>query len=139
LHYDVHPFLQDLELNDFFGVLSLTCTGLWDGNTDGSPDGALQCNGIITVNTEDDKRAKQDFSSIAFTAQGPLDFTRSHPPSATIGLARGLVITGSNGAWGESDKIKDITPKTVTRGTVTPTTYEIEIEYKTRGFNPVPL
>jgi hypothetical protein len=142
LHYDLHPSLQPpLEDGDFFGVLSLTCTGLWDGNTDGSPDGALQCNGIITVNTEDDKRAKQDFSSIAFTAQGPLDFTRSHPPSATIGLARGLVITGSNGAWGKSDKIKDITftPNTVTPGTVTPTTYEIEIEYKTRGFNPVPF
>lgn len=136
MHSHLHPFLQDVVEDDFFGVFSLTCTGLWDGRVRGSPDGALQCSGIITVNTEENERAKQDFSSIAFTAQGPLDITDLSPLDATIGPATGLVITGSNGAWGKSDNIKDITFTPVSGATAFGV-YEIEIEYKTRGFNPV--
>lgn len=85
------------------------------------------------------RKRKQDFSSIAFTGQGPLDVTDLSPLEATIGPATGLVITGSNGAWGKSDNIKDITFTPVADTSFPGGVYEIEIEYKSRGFNPVPF
>ena len=94
------------------------------------------------MNTENDKRAKQEFSSVAFTALSPVDISISPPPGSfpivDIGQATGLVITGSNGAWGKSDNIKDITFSNLT-GDITFGTFEVEIEYKTRGFNPIPV
>ena len=73
--------------------------------------GDLLCNGIITVNTEGNKRAKQDFSSVAFTGLSPIDISGGTRRlySVDVGDFTGLVVTGSNGAWGKSDNIKDIT------------------------------
>lgn len=134
------PLSQVPEDDDFFGIVSLSCAGLWDLNAaDTPPDGDLQCNGIITVNTEDVKQAKQDFSSIAFTALTPLDindFPNRRLQAADIGQATGLVITGTNGAWGKSDNIRGIT-FTPLDGSILGGVFEVEIEYKTRGFNPV--
>ena len=92
------------------------------------------------MNTENDKRAKQDFSSVAFTALVPVDISipTSGVPQGDIGQATGLVITGSNGAWGKSENIKDITFSNLA-GNILDGTFEVEIEYKTRGFNPVPV
>ncbi len=123
-----------IDEDDFFGIVSLNCGGIWDGIEAGSPDGDLQCDGIFTVNTEDVKRAKQDFSSIAFTGLAPLDVT---PLGADLGQATGLVITGTNGAWGKSDNIRGITFTALTGSVVPGGVFEVEIEYKTRGFNPV--
>jgi hypothetical protein len=54
-----------------------------------------------------------------------------------LGQATGLVITGSNGAWGKSDNIKDITFSKLDGNIIAGGIFEVEIEYKTRGFNPV--
>jgi hypothetical protein len=91
------------------------------------------------VNTENHKRAKQDFSSVALTALSAFDVINVSPgpPVVDIEQATGLVITGSNGAWGKSDNIKDITFSKRSGDIISGGIFEIEIEYKTRGFNPV--
>ena len=93
----------------------------------------------MTVNTEDNKQAKKDFSSLAFTALNPLDIEIARNrklQEVDIGDSVGLVVTGTNGAWGKSDNIKDIDFKLV-EGDFTGGVYEVEIQYKTRGFNPL--
>ena len=94
----------------------------------------------MTVNTEDNKQAKKDFSSLAFTALNPIDISgggrKLQQVDVDIGDSIGLVVTGTNGAWGKSDNIKDIDFKLV-EGDFTGGVYEVEIQYKTRGFNPL--
>jgi len=99
-------------------------------------DGDLLCSGIITVNTQGIKHAKQDYSSVAFTALSPVDIsqTRRRLYSVDVGDFTGLVITGSNGAWGKSENIKDISYTALGNDI-----YEVGVAYKTRGFNPVPV
>ena len=98
--------------------------------------GDLLCNGIITVNTEGNKRAKQDFSSVAFTGLSPIDISGGSRRlySVDVGDFTGLVVTGSNGAWGKSENIKDISYTDIGNDI-----YEVEVTYKTKGFNPVPV
>ncbi len=121
--------------DDFFGIVSLSCAGIWDGTPDDAPaDGDLQCNGIITVNTADVKKANQDFSSIAFSGLAPIDVESSG--NVNLGETTSVVVTGSNGAWGKTDNIRDITFTTLA-GSLVGGVFEFEIQYKTRGFNPV--
>ena len=96
----------------------------------------LLCNGIITVNTEGNKRAKQDFSCVAFTGLSPIDISGGERRlySVDVGDFTGLVVTGSNGAWGKSENIKDISYTDIGDDI-----YEVEVTYKTKGFNPVPV
>lgn len=98
--------------------------------------GDLLCNGIITVNTEGNKRAKQDYSSVAFTGLSPIDISGGTRRliSVDVGDFTGLVVTGSNGAWGKSENIKDISYTDIGNDI-----YEVEVTYKTKGFNPVPV
>ena len=116
---------------------------------------SIQCDGIITVNTEDNKHAKQDFSSISLSSLSLLTFdvepacvmndaADAKPmdecfDNVDVGQASGLVIDGANGAWGKPDNIKDITFKPVDRQEegIFDGIFEVEIEYKLRGFNPV--
>jgi hypothetical protein len=99
-------------------------------------DGSILCTGLITVNTEDNKQAKQDFSSMSFTALGPIDIQTGGKP--VIGDAVGLVINGANGAWGKPDNIKDISFTTTDTDVTDGGIYKVTVEYKTRGFNPLP-
>ncbi len=99
--------------------------------------GDLLCNGIITVNTEGNKRAKQDFSSVAFTGLSPIEIENPQGRrlySVDVGDFTGLVVTGSNGAWGKSENIKDISYTDIGEDI-----YEVEVTYKRKGFNPVPV
>jgi hypothetical protein len=93
----------------------------------------------MTVNTENNKQAKQDFSSIAFTGLNPIDINIQRNrklQEVDIGDSIGLVVTGTNGAWGKSDNIKDIDFSLVD-GDFEAGIYEVTINYKTRGFNPL--
>ena len=98
-------------------------------------EGDLLCSGIITVNTEDNKRAKQDYSSVAFTSLSPVDVSNARRLySVDVGAFTGLVVTGSNGAWGKSENIKDISYTDIGNDI-----YQVDVTYKTKGFNPNPV
>ena len=99
------------------------------------------CDATFTVNTEDVKSAKKDFSSLTATFWAfldnvvkPLAGTAGAPLDLTDNI--GTVVTGANGAWGKVDGVKDIT-FTRKENKAKLSYYEVEIEYKTRGFNPV--
>jgi hypothetical protein len=126
------PLVSD----DFFGVLGLTCNGLWDRDIAGAVDGSVLCTGLITVNTEGNRQAKQDFSSMSFTALGPLDVQAGNNP--VLGEATGLVVNGANGAWGKPENIRGISFETTDTDVRDGGIYEVTVEYKTRGFNPIP-
>ena len=58
-----------------------------------------------------------------------MSVTRRRLYSVDVGDFTGLVITGSNGAWGKSENIKDISYTDIGND-------EVEVTYKTKGFNP---
>lgn len=108
---------------------------------DSEEEPEVLCDATFTVNTEDMKNAKKDFSSLTATfwaflddSVQPLAGRAGEPLDLTNNI--GTVVTGANGAWGKVDGVKDITfvRKTNDDGW---DYYEIEIEYKVRGFDPV--
>lgn len=81
------------------------------------------------MNTKGNKRAKMDYSSLAFTTLIPI------VGGLDVGDVTGLVVTGSNGAWGKDENIQDISYTPLLGNGV----YEVKVTYKNRGFNPVPV
>lgn len=69
-----------------------------------------------------------DYSSLAFTTLIPI------VGGLDVGDVTGLVVTGSNGAWGKDENIKDIFYTALGNDV-----YEVKVTYKNRGFNPVPV
>ena len=136
--------LQDTEPADidFVGLVGVRCAGRVN-NDDPEDDPEVLCDATFTVNTQDVKHAKQDFSSLTATFWAFLDDIEK--PKAMAGEAGkpldltsniGTVVTGANGAWGKVDGVKDIT-FTRKENKIGADYYEVEIEYKTRGFDPV--
>ena len=125
---------------DFVGLVGVRCAGRVN-NVEPEKLPEVLCDATFTVNTEDVKSSKKDFSSLTATFWAFLDNvatgaagTAGTPLDLTDNI--GTVVTGANGAWGKVDGVKDIsfTRKENKKGD---DYYEVEIEYKTRGFNPV--
>ncbi len=107
------------------------------------------CQALFSVNTEDVKYAKADVSSLAATfwaSVDPLFFGIPLPPFPAgdpldLTDLYGLVFTGGNGAWGKTDNIEDFAFTRQTAavpGGAPRVYYELDIDYKTKGFNPTP-